>query len=181
MGIGLMMSVASSLQRKQIHHDNYDITCYVSLKEKIPIKNNREYFWYKNGDIHYSYNGIGGPVLHDDYVKYYKSKQLAEKGNFKYGLKHGTWKSWYENGKLKETLTWKNGYKNGLYYEYDEKGGLVWSGSYKSNTKTKVWINHTIKDTTYYLKDTISKTKPQSKVSKFLKNLFKKKVSDSIN
>jgi len=175
-----ILSINSDIQRKVIRQGEFDITCYVSLKKKLKTEANKEYFWFKNGEIHSNYSGIGGLVLHDTYTKYYRSKQLAEMGTFNYGLKHGEWKSWFENGILKEIFVWKNGTKQGIYYKYNEFGELIWSGKYKNGQKSNIWINHKTKDTTYYLKDTISKTRPKSKFSKFLKRLFKKKDKDTL-
>ena len=49
------------------------------------------YYWFKSGEIHQSISSSGGFVLHKNYLKYFKSNQLAEEGAFSYGLKDGEW------------------------------------------------------------------------------------------
>lgn len=178
------------VQKKVIRNKEFDIHFYVLLEESETIKD-KMYYWYKSGEIHQSYGGSGGQLLHLEYSKYFKNNQLAEKGSFYYGLKSSLWKSWYETGNLKEEVRWRNGEKNGPYFYYDTKGALSVSGKYNSNKKDGVWINIPMKDTTWYengvaykelprivkkRQDSINGKKPFIKrVWDPIKNLFKKK------
>lgn len=173
----LFMSVSSDTQRKFIRDGDYDIVCHVALKQVNNYQNGRLYYWFKTGEIHTSISNAGGLVLHEEYSKFYRSKQLAEKGNFNYGLKDGEWRNWYENGGLKSIIDWKKGLKNGVYISYDQEGRLVESGIYSNHKKSNMWVNHKLKDTTYYKGDSAYATKPVSKVNGFLNKLFRKRDS----
>ena len=173
----LFLSVSSDIQRKRIRQGDFDIECYVSIKKIERFNKKKEYFWFKSSEVHNSFANAGGLVLHDEYKKYYKSKQLAEQGIFNYGLKNGTWKKWYENGKLKSVIKWKNGYKSGYYAYYSLDGKLEILGSYKKNIKSNRWINYKTADTTYYKDDSLYVEKPKSKASKFATRIFKKRDS----
>ncbi|MCK8480935.1 toxin-antitoxin system YwqK family antitoxin [Psychroserpens algicola] len=177
MGVTLFLSVNSDVQRKQIRSGDYDIVCYVALKEIKHFIEGREYFWFKTGEIHNSISQSGGLVLHNEYEKFYRSRQLAEKGNFDYGLKDGEWRTWHENGNIQSISTWKNGQKNGLFLSYDEDGTKIQSGTYNNNEKTKLWINHKLKDTVYYKGDSAFSAKPKSKLKGFFNRIFKKRDS----
>jgi antitoxin component YwqK of YwqJK toxin-antitoxin module len=96
----------NDIQKKILRSGEYDIECYVSLKEVSSYDEDKAYYWFKSGEIHSSRYGAGGFVLHKTYSKFYESNQLAEKGEFNYGLKDGVWKSWYKNGQLKEIVKW---------------------------------------------------------------------------
>ncbi len=173
----LFLSVSSDVQRKRIRQGDFDIECYVYIKKLESFHKKKEYYWFKSGEVHNSYANVGGLVLHDEYKKFYRSRQLAEQGFFNYGLKHGKWRDWYENGKIKSITNWNNGYKSGKYYEYNDSGVLLISGKYKRSIKSGTWINHKIADTTYYKKDSIYSEKPKSKTSKFFARIFRKRDS----
>ncbi|WP_353780195.1 hypothetical protein [Winogradskyella sp. 3972H.M.0a.05] len=160
-------------QKKIIYQDGFKIECSVYLEDVNAEKNSREYFWFKSGKINNSYGSVGGQVLHDTYSKYYRSNQLAEQGGFDMGLKHGTWKSWFENGRLKTILNWKGGLLHGDYASFDTNGKLIESGTFKNNLKSKLWINHITKDSTYYTKDSTYNKKPEN----FFQRIFKKRDS----
>ena len=172
-----LVSVSSELQKKYIRSGDYDIECYVSLEKLKHFAEGRMYYWYKTGEIHQSRSQAGGYVLHEDYTKYYKSKQLAEKGTFDYGLKHGEWRTWYDNGNPNTIIQWKQGRKNGLYVEYEENGALAQSGYYNNNRKSRTWINHITKDTVYYRGDSSYVAKPKTRVGRFFDRNFKKRDS----
>ncbi|MEO1033759.1 MAG: hypothetical protein AAFX55_20420 [Bacteroidota bacterium] len=174
------LSLSSDLQRKRIRQGDFDIECYVYTKTLEGFNKKKEYYWFKSGEVHSSYANAGGLLLHDEFKKFYRSKQLAQHGFFNYGLKNGTWRDWYENGKVKSVTNWNNGYKSGKYYQYDQSGALILSGTFRRGIKANQWINHKTADTTYYKNDSVYSEKPQSKTSKFLNNIFRKRDSTEI-
>lgn len=176
------------VQKKVIRTKEYDIEFYVSLKKKRTNKN-KEYFWYKSGEIHNSIGNAAGELLHLQYVKYYADNSLAERGEFEYGLKKGVWKQWYPNGVIMEESRWVDGVKYGPYSYYNEFGELVITGKYRDNNKIGVWINLERKDTTWYKKGRAFKAHPriikkrqdsiEGKKS-FFKKIFGKRDSTAI-
>ncbi len=146
----LFFSVVSDVQKKIIRNKDFDIECYVSLKKVKSYDSDKMYYWFKSGEIHHSLSSSEGLVLHADYVKYYKSNQLAEKGTFNYGLKDDVWRSWYINGNVKTSVKWKEGQMHGHFISYDSLSNTLESGTYKNDIKTGQWINHSTKDTLHY-------------------------------
>ncbi|MBX2828096.1 MAG: hypothetical protein KTR22_08030 [Flavobacteriaceae bacterium] len=183
----------SKIQKKVIRNKEFDIHFYVSLKNKEAQKD-RMYYWYKAGEIHKSQGATGGDLLHSEYQKYFKGYQLAEKGDFKYGLKTGTWKQWYPEGTLKTEESWSNGLLDGAYKGYDETGTLISSGKYRKGIKNGMWLNFKTKDTLWYDKgiayqepprivkkrmDSLAGKKPfMKRVLKPFKKIFRKKKNE---
>lgn len=158
---------------------------FFTIDKIVAPSQNRDYFWFKGGTIHNSEYGIGGALLHDEFLKFFHSNQLAEAGKFKNGLKEGYWKSWFKSGVLQSRTYWNNGQLDGSYNAYDHTGKLIETGSFKDNKKHGRWINFVNKDTLKYRRGEliIKKLKPvkdslSQKSSKkgLLKRLFSKKV-----
>jgi antitoxin component YwqK of YwqJK toxin-antitoxin module len=61
---------------------------------------NKEYFWYKSQEVKQTQGGSAGLLLHGLYERFYINKQIAAKGQFRKGLKHGRWMYWNEDGKI---------------------------------------------------------------------------------
>lgn len=166
-----------ALQRKIVRQNNTTTECYVSLKKLKDFDIKKHYYWYKAGEIHVSQANAGGFVLHDEYVKYAQKNHLLEKGQFKYGLKDGIWKSWHNCGTLKSYERWSKGVKNGIAMNYDQEGNLLEVGEYKENKKVGKWVNHKTKDTLKYKLDKIIVTDSVKNKKQFFKKIFKKKDS----
>ncbi|OEK07851.1 hypothetical protein A8C32_15325 [Flavivirga aquatica] len=169
----ICIAFSSDLQKKILRYDGFNIECYVSPKKRSNFNNNKMYYWFKSGEIHQSLSAAGGFVLHKKYSKYYRSNQLAEQGEFNYGLKTGTWKTWHNNGKLKFIEEWKQGYKNGEFIAFDSLGNQTSTGSYNNNLKNGYWIDFIKKDTTYHRKKEVFNEKPRN----LIKRVFRKKDS----
>lgn len=75
----------------------------------ISVKANLQYYWYSANMIHDTQGGYSGRLLNGLYSVFYLNKNLKEQGNFKKGLKDGTWKTWKEDGSLSATAIWERG------------------------------------------------------------------------
>ncbi len=53
------------VQKKIIRTKDFDIYFYVSLKSKKTSKD-KNYYWYKSGEIHNSFGDAGGELLHEE-------------------------------------------------------------------------------------------------------------------
>ncbi|MBJ6368906.1 toxin-antitoxin system YwqK family antitoxin [Snuella sedimenti] len=169
----LCFAFSSDLQRKVIRDADFDVECYVTHKSPKLFYPDKIYFWYRSGEIHQSVSSAGGDVLHDNYVKYYRSNQLAEKGVFHYGLKTGNWKHWYENGQLRLQEAWRNGFKHGEAIAFNYDGSISQKGSYWNNLKEGRWVNYNTKDTVYYVKNEMFEERPMG----FFERKLRKKDS----
>lgn len=165
----------NEVQKKVLRNGDYDIECYVSLKEGPSFKEDKLYHWYKSGEIHTSRYGAGGSVLHKTYSKFYKTNQLVEQGEFFYGLKNGIWKTWFGSGQLKETTEWYKGERTGHYVSYDSLGTVIEKGRFKKNRRTGTWVNLQTKDTIVYKKGDVFVKEEKPKKEGFFKRLFKQK------
>lgn len=160
------LAFTSDLQKIKVQEGDFNIEFYVSLKKK-KFEDNKMYYWYKSGAVHKSISNAAGTLLQGQYLKYYRSNQLAEKGVFNLGLKTGVWMSWHENGNLKLKETWKDGYKNGEFITYNSSGDIIHKSAFKNDLKTGLWIDYKTKDSIIYKKGEVF-------IKKKKKNLFKK-------
>jgi antitoxin component YwqK of YwqJK toxin-antitoxin module len=139
------------------------------LKKYNPDKN---YYWFKSQKVIITQGGSSGSLLNGEYESFYKNNQLAEKGLFRKGLKHGVWKFWNQSGILVHQENWSKGIQTGKQLYYSPKGIIQKTVVYKSNQvqiisrdttilKTKKTVLTTIKDST-------GKLLSQSRVSNFL-------------
>ncbi len=77
---------------------DYRFTVIAVSREKPDLE--KTYTWYMKNSIQVTQGNYSGKLLHGTYTKYYwKTNQLAEKGDYKYGLKEGAWQEWNNNGK----------------------------------------------------------------------------------
>lgn len=169
----LLVSFTDPYSIKRISDANFRYEFYTSTKEVKP-KAAKVYFWFKGGAVHSATSGVSGQVLNGNYKKFYHSNQLAEEGNFKYGLKVGLWKNWFENGTIKSTQYWNSGLQTGFYYAYDVSGNTIEKGNYKKGKKHGNWINFVSKDTVMYKNGLVFVPKP--KLSKEEKQALKEKT-----
>lgn len=95
--------------------------CYRGEK-KIRTKDDLFYYWYAAQDIKHTRGAYGGKILHGTFTMFYYNKDLRSKGQFKYGLKKGIWKSWYQGGEIKSKEKWKAGRLVGKAFYYSNKG-----------------------------------------------------------
>ena len=95
---------------------------YYRGDKKIKTNDELFYYWYGAQDIKHTRGAYEGKILHGVYTMFYYNKDLLAKGNFKYGLKNGEWKSWYRGGEIKSKEKWRKGIIVGTAYYYSPKG-----------------------------------------------------------
>lgn len=168
-------------QRKIINTPHYNYEFYVLVNNVgASIDSDKMIYWYRSREIHNSIGASGGNLLHGQYQKSYKSSQLAEKGEFEFGLKKGEWNTWYESGLLKEVIDYKDGARHGLYTSFDSNGNMLDRGVYRKGKKKGKWIENAL-DTLKYRKGIIKAPRDTSNtIVKKLKKFFKKKEKDSL-
>ena len=99
--------------------------------KKIRYNNELDYTWFKSQKIMETQGRSSGNLLHGKFSMFYMDGQLAEQGEFKYGVKNGQWSAWYSNGKYKTIVNYKKGRLHGYYANYDEDGNIIAEGKYK--------------------------------------------------
>lgn len=143
-----------------IKQDNKSITFRVLDTDESQLKkynSKKNYYWFKSQRILITQGGSSGSLLNGEYESFYKNNQLAEKGLFKKGLKHGAWRFWGTNGILIHQENWSNGIQIGKQLYYSDLGILEKTILYKSNqvqiiardttiVKTKKTVLTTVKD-----------------------------------
>jgi hypothetical protein len=98
--------------RKTINQDGYVYQFYILDQDKFSIHRfdtSRVYFWCKTQKLISTQGGASGDLLHGTFEAFYDNKQLAQKGHFKKGLKHGEWIFWKVDGTIDHIEKWKNG------------------------------------------------------------------------
>jgi len=126
-----LFSFSDTSLKKRISDAQYRYEFYTTNKV-VSAQQGRSYYWFKGGAIHNSEYGMAGELLHDSFLKFYHTNQLAEAGTYKNGLKEGYWKNWFDNGTLQSQTYWNKGQKDGKHMAYDKTGFLTEAGSIKT-------------------------------------------------
>ena len=92
------------------------------------------YYWYKAQHVLSTQGGSSGQLINGDFEVFYSNKQLAQKGAFKKGLKHGEWLYWREDGTLAYSEYWCKGSKKGVQKIYDGNGNETESTEFERNS-----------------------------------------------
>lgn len=93
-------------------------------KSKNKYDKSKTYYWYKSQNVMSTQGGSSGLLLDGIYERFYSNKQLAVKGFYKKGLKHGAWTYWNEQGRLMKEEQWRKGKPKNTTLVYDKKGNL---------------------------------------------------------
>lgn len=103
----------------------------VFLSLQLNAQGLNQVIYGQDGNVKYSRIGLNN----NNYTitKYHPNGQKAEKGHYKDGLKHGTWKSWDQNGKLTAKAHYKNGEKTGTWIVKDFDGHCTFEISFSHN------------------------------------------------
>lgn len=110
-------------------------------KKKNKYDNALTYYWYKSQNVMSTQGGSSGLLLNGIYEQFHSNKQLAIKGFFKKGLKHGTWTYWNEEGRLKKEEFWRHGKPKKSAIIYNENGEVK-----KEKNYGKDEVVHNIED-----------------------------------
>lgn len=130
MSFGLNAQVPESLRHCKT--SEYKMDFYILLKEKkVRYVDSLSYAWFKSQKIHHTQGASAGYLLHGKYFKYYHSGQLAEQGEFEYGLKNGVWMSWDESGKMESVYQFKSGVLHGDFKVYNAEKSTVKAGKFR--------------------------------------------------
>jgi len=92
------------------------------------------YYWYKAQKVISTQGGSAGVVLNGDLESFYPNKQLYQQGQFKKGLKNGSWLYWRNDGTLRLEEDWNHG-KLKAFIAYDENGKESTRETYKGQRK----------------------------------------------
>ncbi|MEX1192866.1 MAG: hypothetical protein WED10_05260 [Brumimicrobium sp.] len=101
--------------------------------KKNKYKKDLNYFWYKSQNVMSTQGGSSGLLLHGIYEKFYNNKQLAIKGNFKKGLKHGKWTYWNDQGRMIKEEFWRKGKPKKSAVNYSVKGEVKKEKNYSKD------------------------------------------------
>lgn len=115
---------------------HYKMDFYISTaNKKVNYTDTLHYHWFKSQKLHITQGGAAGNLLHGNFQKFHISGQLAEHGEFKYGLKNGDWLTWYESGELESKLNYKDGVLKGAFTIYARDGRITEMGKYRNGQK----------------------------------------------
>ncbi len=71
---------------------------------------------------------------------YPNSKQIHIVGEFKKGLREGSWKEYWPNGQMKQDYGWKDGLKDGVEYDWRDDAIQVCEGQNKKHQRQGKWV-----------------------------------------
>ncbi|WP_149915196.1 toxin-antitoxin system YwqK family antitoxin [Sphingobacterium cavernae] len=120
-----------------LHDDSTNVKYVFDVKKKkvTNTATNSTYYWYTAGKIVQNQGGYDGKILHGDFSAFYPNKKMAERGEFKNGLKTGHWRKWRNDGTLQERTSWKKGIQTGKYVIFNELGNEIERGNKKNGYK----------------------------------------------
>ena len=127
--------------RYRISTSDYSIDFhYTEIGKKMKFDHDKMYYWSDRTKINKTEGAASKLLLDGDYIKYYPSGELMEKGRFDEGLKIGIWRTWEKNGDLASKEEFRRGLKWGssVFYKQD----TIVSIPYKSGEihGVKEWI-----------------------------------------
>lgn len=122
--------------RRHFKDDSTRAEFYILLESKrIRYRKAHTYYWFHAQKLHCTQEGAAGKLLHGPFTRFYHEGQLAEKGDFRYGLKHGNWKFWYPSGILASEYHYKKGMLHGSYTLFDSSGEVLDYGKFRRGVK----------------------------------------------
>ncbi len=74
-----------------------------------------------------------------DYVCYYKSGQIKEKGLFINDKRHGEYITYFKNGQIKEKAVYKNGNLSGKFLTFNEDGTQSDADASEEDSSASAW------------------------------------------
>lgn len=115
-------NIPSSSSERIVKGDS--IFCFEVLIEGTTddVESLKDYYWFKQGQIHINQGGYSGYLLDGSYKIFNKGGKLLEEGFFEEGLKSGVWKRWTVEGRLVYEQRWKRGLKHGSQTFYLKEG-----------------------------------------------------------
>ncbi len=131
-----------------------------------------EYHWWRAQEIHQTYGGYSGKLLHGSYKEYYKDNALKASGQFIKGLKYGEWKEWHNNGKLRAVSRWKRGRLHGIFKEFSTEGELIKSVKYKQGEQREPRVRKN-----WFAREKVDQNVKEDKKVKELTNEDKKSLT----
>ncbi len=75
-----------------------------------------------------------------DFIEKYPNGIIKYSGYFRFGKRHGLWRSFYENGELWSECYYHEGFKNGSYKINTTQGITKIKGWHKNNLKDSLWF-----------------------------------------
>lgn len=117
--------------------DSAIIFSVIKKKKESNIKEECFYYYYNNSQVQKSKGSYIGKPLNKLFVMEGRDGRLIEKGTFKVGLKHRTWRRWHSNGQLESIERWRNGDGAGKKSLYDNSGLLVCQYRWRNDSWTK--------------------------------------------
>lgn len=102
------------------------------------------YYWLKAQNVVATQGASSGQLLDGIFEAFYLNKQLARKGEFRKGLKHGTWHYWRTDGTLKKSEQYNNGTQSGKQQYFDEEGMVHKTELIRGRTSKSIQSDSTI-------------------------------------
>ena len=99
-------------------------------------------------------------LLNGDYISYYDSKNIYQKGFYKDDLAQGNITFYYESGAIEQKVFYKDDLKHGELVEYYESGNISYIGFYQNDLKHGLFMAYdesgNIEERQYYQNDELT-------------------------
>ncbi len=139
-------------QRKLVRHDEFvggkkilRQTSYFRGKRKEtenlylsgPLELDGEDDWWAARSA--EYRAVGDPVQHGPAKAWHENEQKKMQGQYRDGMRVGTFDWWHANGQRQLTGSYQNGEKTGQWTWWHDNGFKSIEGSYTDDTPTGIW------------------------------------------
>lgn len=114
-------------RKRSLKQDGLHLQFMVLDADKKGVRNHHPskfYCWTKAQHVRVTQGASAGLLLDGLFEAFYPDKQLAQKGNYQKGLKHGVWSYWSQDGTFYKKEKWCRGVLSGKQQYFDEKGQL---------------------------------------------------------
>ena len=110
---------------------------YGDLRNYNPID-----FYYRSENLFYSCYVGSAFDFEGQFISYYESGEIMEKGEYRNNLKDGLWVQYYDSGEIFSQTNYVDGH--GIYSEFFKTGEIQESGYFMNNKKEGSWISYYI-------------------------------------
>lgn len=123
---GQRLKMETDHRQVVINYPDSIVTAEVLVKEKrISVQPGKVYYWYNSNSIHKNAGGFTGNVLDGTYQVFDKNKNLIVQGEFRKGLRIGTWNRWNPKGGVYRTECWRKGILHGSLTQFNHSGDII--------------------------------------------------------
>lgn len=132
------MPPSQEAELKKVANKSFEASCVIESTHG-KIRHGFHKTWYPGGRALKSEHLYDGGILNGEYTLYFSDGTIRETGSYRFGLKHGRYKSFHRNGKIHMEGMYQDGKKNGDFVVTSSNGTHIQKGPYFLDLKHGKW------------------------------------------